>query len=82
MYGGYDTYFERWNYYMVTINGDTFELPKGSNLSLKDYLESKGYTLQRVAVECNGDIVPKCEYSNKTIHDGDVLEVISFVGGG
>lgn len=36
----------------------------------------------RVAVELNGDIVPKAQYSDTIFKDGDSVEVVSFVGGG
>ena len=36
----------------------------------------------RIAVERNGDIVPKAQYDETMLCDGDVVEVVSFVGGG
>ena len=45
-------------------------------------LEQEGYQMGRIAVECNGEIVPKAVYGEKILKDGDVLEVVSFVGGG
>ena len=36
----------------------------------------------RVAVELNGDIVPKVQYADMIFKDGDSVEVVSFVGGG
>ena len=41
-----------------------------------------GYQKNRIAVECNGEILPKVEYEQKILQDGDVLEIVSFVGGG
>ena len=35
-----------------------------------------------VHIEKNGEIVPKSKYSEVTIQDEDVIEVVSFVGGG
>ena len=46
------------------------------------YLEEASYDLARIAVECNGEIVPKRVYGETVLKDGDVLEVVSFVGGG
>ena len=51
-------------------------------MSLYDYLVREGYTISFVAVECNGSIVPKTQYEEKILTDGDVIEVVSFVGGG
>ena len=41
-----------------------------------------GYDPARIAVEINGEIVPKSAYDEKLFCDGDVVEVVSFVGGG
>ncbi len=64
---------------MVKINGiDTDEI----NVSVQEYLEKANYNLLRVAVEINGEIVPKSMYENTILKDGDTVEVVSFVGGG
>ncbi len=64
---------------MVKINGEDVA---AQGRTLADYLAQEGYVLTRIAVECNGQIVPKAEYGAKVLADGDVLEVVSFVGGG
>ncbi len=64
---------------MVKINGiDTDEI----NVSVQEYLEKANYNLLRVAVEINGEIVPKSMYESTILKDGDTVEVVSFVGGG
>ena len=40
------------------------------------------YDPKRIAVERNGDIVPKAQYPDTVLEDGDSVEVVSFVGGG
>lgn len=65
---------------MITVNGS--KISNVDNLSLYDYLVREGYTISFVAVECNGTIVPKAQYEEKILTDGDVIEVVSFVGGG
>jgi thiamine biosynthesis protein ThiS len=35
-----------------------------------------------VAVERNLEIVPKSQYQNQTLSDGDTVEIVHFVGGG
>jgi thiamine biosynthesis protein ThiS len=40
------------------------------------------YDPKRIAVERNGEIVFKSQYSETVLEDGDSLEVVSFVGGG
>ena len=41
-----------------------------------------GYNPKRVAVECNGDILPKSEYTVYVPKNEDVIEIVTFVGGG
>jgi sulfur carrier protein len=38
--------------------------------------------MKRIAVEKNGEIVPKAKYAETLLAEGDALEVVSFVGGG
>lgn len=64
---------------MIRVNGEEV---KAQGMTLRAYLEQNGYTPERIAVECNEEIVPKAEYEKKILQDGDVLEVVSFVGGG
>ena len=64
---------------MVKING---ELLDAEGKTLTEYLENVGYQMQRVAVEKNGEIVPKAEYSDTVLKNGDSIEIVSFVGGG
>ncbi|MBE7035332.1 MAG: sulfur carrier protein ThiS [Ruminococcaceae bacterium] len=64
---------------MVRINGENLDV---GGQSVADYLDSAGYDLMRVAVERNGDIVPKGQYGETIFKDGDNIEVVSFVGGG
>ena len=64
---------------MVKINGKCLEL---AGSTLQDYLASVGYDMARIAVERNGEIVPKAAYGETVLQEGDSLEVVSFVGGG
>lgn len=64
---------------MILINGEA--IPK-TELSLKEYLDAEGYAGKRIAVECNEEIVPRAQHDTFVLHDGDVVEIVSFVGGG
>ena len=64
---------------MVKINGQSVD---AAGKTLMEYLETTTYNPQRIAVERNGEIVPKAQYSNTILQDNDVIEVVSFVGGG
>lgn len=50
--------------------------------TLAEYLATTHYDPKRIAVECNGGIVPKAQYGETVLADGDSLEIVSFVGGG
>ena len=64
----------------MKLNGEVITL--SAPVCLKTLLTEQGYTGLRIAVELNGDIVPKDQYESTEIHDNDTLEVVSFVGGG
>ena len=64
----------------ATINGQ--QAPWEHPLTIQQYLQTQGYTIERVAVERNGQIVPKNVYGTQQIQHGDTVEVVSFVGGG
>lgn len=64
---------------MVKINGEQLDF---AGKTLADFLATTNYDSKRIAVEKNGDIVPKAHYAETVLADGDVIEVVSFVGGG
>lgn len=64
---------------MVRINGQE---EAAAGMLLKDYLEQNHYPTDGIAVECNEQIVSKGRYESFMLQDGDVVEIVSFVGGG
>lgn len=64
---------------MVKINGT--ETPC-DGMTVAAYLATTDFNPKRIAVERNGDIVPKASYDSTILRDGDQVEVVSFVGGG
>ena len=64
----------------ATVNGDPLELRDG--LSVADLLRQLGVRAERVAVERNGAVVKRARHAEEKIADGDVLEIVTFVGGG
>ena len=64
----------------MRVNGKQVELKE--RLTLEKFLESNGYALTKVAVELNGNIVPRKEYAATILQDTDALEIVCFVGGG
>ena len=67
---------------MITlhINGQARQFP--APLSIKGLLETLELTDKRVAVEKNGEIVPKSQHPDTLAGDGDTLEIVVAVGGG
>lgn len=64
---------------MARINGNEEDV-KG--ITIAQLLEQKGYEQRVVVVEINEDIVPKSTYDSHVIQNDDVVEIVSFVGGG
>ena len=64
---------------MVTINGEQMN---AAGKTVADYLAEAGYTMAYVAVERNREIVPRAAYGEAVLEDGDVVEIVRFVGGG
>ena len=65
---------------MIRVNGEFIE--NFTDKTVSEYLAENGYDIKRVAVELNEDILPKSQYADTFLKDGDVMEVVSFVGGG
>lgn len=63
---------------VVKVNGEQVDV---AGKTVESYLREQGYTSSRVAVELNGDILPKSRYG-ETFKDGDSVEIVNFVGGG
>ena len=56
----------------MEINGKHTKLPEGT--TILDYLEQNHYVLAQIAVEHN--------YAKVVLKDDDILEIVSFMGGG
>lgn len=64
----------------MRVNGKNIELKSG--MTLAEFLDEHNYRAELVAVERNGQIVPRAEFGTAILTDGDELEIVSFVGGG
>ena len=64
---------------MIKINGTVYDV---SGKTIADYLMTTDYNPMRIAVERNGEIVPKAKYAETVLQDGDSIEIVNFVGGG
>jgi sulfur carrier protein len=64
----------------IQLNGERYEVPEPLTVdALLTRLEIDG---RRVAVEVNEYVVKKAAYANTLVAEGDVVEVVNFVGGG
>ena len=64
----------------VTVNGDAHSFQHGATVAqLLKRLDTAG---KRVAVERNGEIVPKSLHGSTELNTGDRLEIVIAVGGG
>jgi len=64
----------------VTINGEPRRFP--APLSCQQLIENLELAGKRVALERNGEIVPRGLFSEQQLADGDRLEIVVAVGGG
>ena len=64
---------------MVKVNGTELDI---AGKTLTEYLATTNYDMKRIAVERNGEIVPKAQYGDTVLSNGDSIEIVSFVGGG
>ena len=64
---------------MVKINGECID---AAGKTVTEYLSDANYDTRRIVVEHNEVIVPKEQYDEIVLADGDIVEVVSFMGGG
>ena len=64
---------------MVHINGKDIDV---AGQTLKAYLDGSEYEPGTFVVECNEEIVHKEDYGQLVLKDGDVVEILQFMGGG
>ena len=64
----------------ITCNGETKELTQ--NTTLVSFIKDMNLNPDTVVAECDGRIIKRDEYDTLILSDGNVLELIRFVGGG
>lgn len=64
----------------MKVNGKTISFK--NKITLIDFLRDNNYEITKIAVELNGNIIPKSNFKDITIQDCDSLEIVTFVGGG
>ena len=64
----------------MKVNGKTFIIKKPQTID--EFLKENDYNINRIVIELNGQIVSKDKYDTVNLKDDDVMEVLTFVGGG
>ncbi len=65
----------------LTVNGEPHEMSENAP-SVRDLVVQLGFGDAPVAVEVNKQVVPKRDHETHALADGDVIEVVTLVGGG
>ena len=67
----------------LTVNGEARTLdPQPQPAGLMQVIEALGHNPSLVVVEHNGAIVPRRQWPDSTVVNGDNLEIVTIVGGG
>jgi sulfur carrier protein len=64
----------------MRINGVDIILK--SPQTLENFLKTNNYVIERIVIELNGEIISKEKYSTINLKNSDIIEVLTFVGGG
>lgn len=64
----------------LTVNGQTQTHDEGATIA--SLIESMGLKGRPIAVEVNRDVVPRRAHETTRLHEGDVVELVTLVGGG
>ncbi|VXB01659.1 Thiamine biosynthesis protein ThiS [Luteimonas sp. 9C] len=64
----------------IRLNGEDLAIDPGSTIAA--LLMQQGLADRRVAVEINGEIVPRGRHAEHVIQDGDRIEIVHALGGG
>ncbi|MDZ7748301.1 MAG: sulfur carrier protein ThiS [Halofilum sp. (in: g-proteobacteria)] len=65
---------------LVHVNGEACELPEA--LTVAELVERVGLADRRIALELNREIVPRGEYAETRLGEGDRVEIVRAIGGG
>ncbi|MBT0824861.1 sulfur carrier protein ThiS [Campylobacter lari] len=63
----------------MIINGEKFELKE---LKFMDYVKEKQLKIEFIALELNGEIIPRDKFEILILKENDKVEIVTFVGGG
>ncbi len=64
----------------IQLNGQPRRIDTGANIVV--LLEKEGLAERRVAVEVNGEIIPRSLHATHALAEGDRVEIVHALGGG
>lgn len=64
----------------LTVNGETRQFDR--EITVAQLLQDMALGDKRVALERNGEIVPRSQFARQRLSNGDQLEIVVAVGGG
>jgi len=64
----------------LLINGNATDLP--ADLTARQLVESLELAGKRIALEVNGEILPRSSYAEHRLREGDKIEIVHAIGGG
>ena len=64
----------------IVLNGENCQCK--TDATIQALLEEQKLTNKRVAVEINMEVIPRSQFSNHQLHEGDKVEIVHAIGGG
>jgi sulfur carrier protein len=64
----------------ILLNGEPFECDDTS--TLETLIDSQQLGGKRIAIEVNLEVIPRSQFSDCSLHDGDKVEIVNAIGGG
>ena len=64
----------------ITVNGIHHDTPPKTTIS--ELLKQLNISAERIAIEINLTVIDRADYHVSVLHEGDQIEIISFIGGG
>ena len=65
----------------ILINGNIKQFD-GENMTISALVVTLNLVGKRLAIEKNGEIVPRSQFNEVSVREGDQLEIVGAVGGG
>ena len=64
----------------IKLNGEAYSF--SHSLTVQELVEKLALPCEKIAIERNLEIVPRSLYAKTTLQNGDLLEIVHFIGGG